>query len=135
MAIALLSFKGSIWSINTLSLLIWGYSIRFLAVSKGGLDAGLERISPNIDNAARNLGKSWPEVLCKIHLPLLKGPMLVGALLVFVDTIKELPLTGESLSEVQCAICLCDLQDEIWRIVNPCEHYFHKEFRQNDDLV
>ncbi len=93
LALALLSFKGNIWQINILSLLIWGYSIRFLAVSKGGLDAGFERISPNIDNAAINLGKSWPEVLFKIHLPLLQGPMLVGALLVFVDTIKELPLT------------------------------------------
>ena len=93
LALALLSFKGSLGQINILSLLIWGYSIRFLAVSKGGLDAGLESISPSIDNAARNLGKSWPEVLYKIHLPLLKGPILVGALLVFVDTIKELPLT------------------------------------------
>tara|TARA_B100000700_G_scaffold259313_1_gene294050 strand:- start:2386 stop:3531 length:1146 start_codon:yes stop_codon:yes gene_type:complete len=93
LALALLSFKGNIWQINILSLLIWGYCIRFLAVSKGGLDAGFERISPNIDNAAINLGKSWLEVLFKIHLPLLKGPMLVGGLLVFVDTIKELPLT------------------------------------------
>jgi len=93
LALSLLSFKGSIWQINILSLLIWGYSIRFLAVSKGGLDAGFERISPNIDNAAINLGKSWPEVLFKVHLPLLKGPMIVGALLIFVDTIKELPLT------------------------------------------
>ena len=93
LALALISFQGSIWQINILSLLIWGYSIRFLAVSKGGLDAGFERISPNIDNASINLGKRWPEVLYKIHLPLLKGPLLVGALLVFVDTIKELPLT------------------------------------------
>ena len=93
LALALISFKGSIWQINILSLLIWGYSIRFLAVSKGGLDAGFERIPPNIDNAATSLGKSWHEVLLKVHLPLLKGPMIVGALLVFVDTIKELPLT------------------------------------------
>ena len=93
LALALVSFKGNFWQINTLSLLIWGYSIRFLAVSKGGLDAGFERISPSIDNAAINLGKSWPKVLTKIHLPLLKGPILVGALLIFVDTIKELPLT------------------------------------------
>ncbi len=93
LALALISFKGSLIHINILSLLIWGYSIRFLAVSKGGLDAGFERISPNIDNAAINLGKGWPEVLFKIHLPLLRGPILVGTLLVFVDTIKELPLT------------------------------------------
>ena len=93
LALSLISFNGNILQINTLSLLIWGYTIRFLAVSKGGFDAGLERISPNIDNAATNLGKSWLEILLKIHLPLLRGPMLVGALLVFVDTIKELPLT------------------------------------------
>ena len=93
LALALISFKVNILEVNILSLLIWGYSIRFLAVSKGGLDAGLERISPSIDNAATNLGKNWPEVLFKIHLPLLKGPIIVGTLLVFVDTIKELPLT------------------------------------------
>ncbi len=93
LALALLSFKGSVWQVNILSLLIWGYCIRFLAVSKGGLDAGFERISPNIDNAAISLGRNWQEVLFKIHLPLLKGPILAGALLVFVDTIKELPLT------------------------------------------
>jgi iron(III) transport system permease protein len=32
-------------------------------------------------------------VLRRIHLPLLRGPLLVGALLVFVDVVKELPLT------------------------------------------
>ncbi len=92
LALALLSFKGSFSQINYVSLLIWGYTIRFLAVSKGGLDAGFESISPNIDNAAINLGKRWPEVLFKIHLPLLRGPLLIGALLVFVDSLKELPL-------------------------------------------
>ena len=93
LALALLSFNGHDWQINILFLLIWGYIIRFLAVSKGGLDAGLEGISPNIDNAAVNLGNTWSDVLVKLHLPLLRGPILVGALLVFVDTIKELPLT------------------------------------------
>ena len=64
LALALLSFKGSIWQINILSLLIWGYAaFDFLAVSKGGLDAGFEGISPNIDNASINLGKNWSEVL------------------------------------------------------------------------
>ena len=39
------------------------------------------------------LGANWLDIIKKIHLPLLKGPIFVGALLVFVDTIKELPLT------------------------------------------
>jgi len=93
LALALLSFSGSPWNISTLGLLIWGYCIRFLAVSKGGIDAAFERIPPSIDNAATNLGSKWPKVLTRIHLPLLRGPLLVGSLLVFVDTIKELPLT------------------------------------------
>ena len=93
LALALLSFSNSPWNLNPLTLLIWGYSIRFLAIPKGGLDAAFERISPNIDEAAKGLGSNWTSVLRKIHIPLLKGPLGVGALLVFVDTIKELPLT------------------------------------------
>ncbi len=92
-ALSLLSFSGSTWMLPTLILLLWGYSVRFLAVAKGGIDAGLERINPNIDEAAMMLGERWPGILRRIHLPLLKGPLVVGALLVFVDTIKELPLT------------------------------------------
>ena len=68
-------------------------STRFLAIGKGGIDSAFERINPNIDEAASSLGHTWKSVLNKIHLPLLKGPLAVGFLLVFVDTLKELPLT------------------------------------------
>ena len=93
LAIALLSFSGPPFKFAALILLIWGYSDRFLAVAKGGIDAGFERIPPNIDEAATGLGSRWPKVLKEIHLPLLKGPLKIGFLLVFVDTLKELPLT------------------------------------------
>ena len=81
------------WGLAPVVLLLWGYSDRFLAVAKGGLDAALERISPSLDEAATGLGFQWPQVLRSIHLPLLRGPITVGLLLVFVDTVKELPLT------------------------------------------
>jgi len=74
-------------------LLIWGYTDRFLAVAKGGLDAAFERIPPSMDEAATSLGCSWIAVLRRIHLPLLRSPLMVGTLLVFVDTVKELPIT------------------------------------------
>ncbi len=93
LALALQSFAGSPWNFAPIFLLLWGYSDRFLAVSKGGLDAALERISPEIDEAATVLGSNWIDVFRRIHLPLLKGPIAVGGLLVFVDTLKELPLT------------------------------------------
>tara|TARA_Y100001968_G_scaffold80319_1_gene71468 strand:- start:885 stop:2465 length:1581 start_codon:yes stop_codon:yes gene_type:complete len=92
-AISLFSFGGIPWNLSPIVLLIWGYLVRFLAVAKGGIDAAFERIPPNIDEAATGLGSNWPKVLGKIHLPLLKGPLTVGFLLVFVDTLKELPLT------------------------------------------
>tara|TARA_Y100001968_G_C19454308_1_gene771326 strand:- start:7766 stop:9331 length:1566 start_codon:yes stop_codon:yes gene_type:complete len=93
LAIALLSFGGPPLGLSPLILLFWGYCDRFLAVAKGGLDAGFERISPSLDEAATGLGSRWPKVLKSIHLPLLKGPISVGILFVFVDTIKELPMT------------------------------------------
>ena len=92
LALALL-LTGAPWQIAPLTLLLWGYSDRFLAVAKSGLDAALERISPSLDEAATGMGFDWQQVLRRIHLPLLRGPMTVGLLLVFVDTVKELPLT------------------------------------------
>ncbi len=93
LALGLISFGGPPWKLSALFLLVWGYSVRFLAVAKGGLDAALERLSPSLDEAATGLGSKWQEVLKRVHLPLLKGPLGIGALLVFVDTLKELPLT------------------------------------------
>ena len=93
LALGLFSFGAAPWKFTPLFLLLWGYSDRFLAVAKGGLDAAFERISPSLDEAATGLGCKWQNVLRQIHLPLLKGPLGVGALLVFVDTLKELPLS------------------------------------------
>ncbi|MEN9767256.1 MAG: hypothetical protein RLZZ32_1216 [Cyanobacteriota bacterium] len=92
LALALMLIGGPL-ALAPLLLLMWGYADRFLAVSKGGLDAALERIPPSVDEAATSLGHSWTAVLQRVHLPLLRGPLLMGALLVFVDTVKELPLT------------------------------------------
>ncbi|MCP9799428.1 iron ABC transporter permease [Synechococcus sp. RedBA-s] len=92
MALGLMLLGGP-WALSPLLLLIWGYGVRFMAVSKQGLDAGLERIPPSIDESATSLGCSWTEVLWRVHLPLLRGPVLVGGLMVFVDVVKELPLT------------------------------------------
>ena len=92
LALALM-LVGTPLQLAPLLLLVWGYTDRFLAVSKQGLDAALERLPPSIDEAATGLGCGWLAVLQRVHLPLLRGPLLVGALLVFVDVVKELPLT------------------------------------------
>jgi iron(III) transport system permease protein len=69
------------------------YVTRFLAVALGALDAGLQRISPNLDAAARALGETALSALFRVHLPMLTPALAAGALLVFVDAMKELPAT------------------------------------------
>ncbi|MFM9073909.1 MAG: ABC transporter permease [Cyanobium sp.] len=92
LALGLMVLGGG-WGLAPVALLLWGYGDRFLAVGKQGLDAALERMPPSLDEAASSLGSNWWAVLRRIHLPLLRGPILVGALLVVVDVVKELPLT------------------------------------------
>ena len=84
---------GGGWGLAPLLLLVWGYVDRFLAVAKGGLDTALEGLAPSVDEAAQSLGCDWVGLVRRIQLPLLRGPLLVAGLLVFVDTVKELPLT------------------------------------------
>ena len=93
LAISLITISTSKFNFIAIWLLIWGYSVRFLTISKGSIDSGLERISPSLDEAAYGLGSNWLNTIKRVYLPLLKGPIFVGALLVFVDTIKELPIT------------------------------------------
>jgi iron(III) transport system permease protein len=92
LALGLIVFGGPL-GLSPLLLLVWGYGDRFLTVSKQGVDAALERIPPSMDETATSLGWSWLGVLRRVHLPLLRGPLLVGGLLVFVDVVKELPIT------------------------------------------
>ena len=93
LAISLITISNSQFHFIAIFLLLWGYTVRFLTISKGTLDSGLERISPTIDEAANGLGSNWLDIIKRIHIPLLRGPIFVGSLLVFVDTIKELPIT------------------------------------------
>jgi iron(III) transport system permease protein len=73
--------------------LLFAYLVRFLAVSLQTVEAGLGRIKPSLDEAARSLGNTPNEVLRWIHLPMLKGSLMTAVLLVFVDVLKELPAT------------------------------------------
>lgn len=73
--------------------LVLAYAVRFLAVALGSIESGLERISPNLDAAARALGETSFSALRRVHLPLLLPALGAAGLLVFVDSMKELPAT------------------------------------------
>jgi len=78
---------------GTTFALVFAYTVRFLAVAYGSVDASMKKISPHMDDAARSLGHSSTTILTRIHLPLMKSGVLTAALVVFVDCMKELPAT------------------------------------------
>jgi iron(III) transport system permease protein len=73
--------------------IVYACTVRFLAVSHGALDAGLSKITDHLDMAARTLGRGPVRTLTAIHLPLMRPALATAALLVFVDTMKELSAT------------------------------------------
>ncbi|MBS3933447.1 MAG: iron ABC transporter permease [Truepera sp.] len=73
--------------------LIYAYVVRFMAVAYNSVESSLEKVTPNISLAARTLGASPRRLLWQIHLPLITPGLLAGAILVFVDVMKELPIT------------------------------------------
>lgn len=68
-------------------------TIRFLALAEGAVQAGLDKLPPHLDEAARCLGRSAPASAATVLLPLLKPAIFTAAILVFVDTVKELSAT------------------------------------------
>jgi iron(III) transport system permease protein len=78
---------------GTVAALVFAYVARFLAVALSTVEAGLARVRPSIEDAARVLGRGPAGSLASVHVPLIRGSLLSAALLVFVDTMKELPAT------------------------------------------
>ena len=73
--------------------LLFAYVARFLSVSFQTLEASLTKIPASLDDAARSLGASIGGTLRRIHLPLIRGGVLTALILVFVETMKEMPAT------------------------------------------
>ncbi len=78
---------------GTIAAVTFGYLVRFLALSFGSVEASLGKITPSMDGAARSLGHGPLSTLRRIHIPLIRGSTLTAAMLVFVDCMKELPMT------------------------------------------
>ncbi len=74
-------------------ILIYAYCTRFFTVSLAATETALNRLPLSLDDAARLHGLGPWQRLGRIHLPLLKGGLLSGAILVFFDVMKELPAT------------------------------------------
>jgi iron(III) transport system permease protein len=87
------SLKTGLLLTGSITALIYAYVVRFLAVAFQTIDAGLTRVTPSMDDAARSLGHSPAGTLLRVHMPIMWGSVATAALLVFVDVMKELPAT------------------------------------------
>ena len=78
---------------GTLFALLLAYLARFLVVAHSPVESAMQRITPSVDEAARSLSFSGMAMLRRVHLPMLRGGILTAAVLVFVDVMKEMPIT------------------------------------------
>ena len=83
---------GLIFS-GTIAAVTFGYLVRFLALSFGTIESSLEKITPNMDGASRSLGCGAFTTLQKVHIPLIRASILTASMMIFVDCMKELPMT------------------------------------------
>ncbi len=74
-------------------LLIFAYAVLFFPVALGSVRSALLQISPRLEDAARCLGHNPLRVMMRVTLPLMRSGVLMGAALVFLLTMKELPAT------------------------------------------
>jgi iron(III) transport system permease protein len=78
---------------GTLLTVLIAYLARFLAVGFNPVESGLQRVTHSIDEAAISLGVVGGALLRKVHVPLLRTSLATAATLVFVDVMKEMPIT------------------------------------------
>jgi len=76
-----------------LAVVFLAYSARYLAVAHNPLESALQRIKPSVEEASRGMGVTGLRMLRNVHVPILRPAMVIAALLVFVDIMKELPIT------------------------------------------
>lgn len=78
---------------QSLPLLVAAYVISFLALATGPIRAALLQAPRRLEEAARSLGLSPLAAFVRTVVPLLRRGMLASMVLVFVITMKELPIT------------------------------------------
>lgn len=72
---------------------LYAYIVRFLTIAYGTIESGFSALNPDLGAASRVLGRSRIQTLLGIQLPIIKPALIAAVLLVFVDSMKELPAT------------------------------------------
>ncbi|HSP40297.1 MAG TPA: iron ABC transporter permease [Gillisia sp.] len=78
---------------GTLVALVYAYCVRFLAVAFNPIESTALKVNSSIPDSSKMLGVGNLKTFIKIELPLIKTGLLSAFILVFIDVLKELPLT------------------------------------------
>lgn len=88
-----LGFPMQIFTGGTLIILYFAYTVRFMTLGFNAIENSLLKISPNIDRATMTLNAHGLKSIRKVHVPIIRPSVLIAALLVFVEVVKEVPAT------------------------------------------
>jgi len=78
---------------QTSTLLVFAYVVLFFPAALGATRASMLQISPRLEDAARGLGRRQTGVIVSVTAPMMRSGVLMGAALVFLIAMKELPAT------------------------------------------
>ncbi len=78
---------------GTAFAIIYAHGVRFMTLAEGTVDAGFQKLSPHLDMASRTLGRTRLQTLVGVLLPNIRPAAITASLLVFIESLKELPAT------------------------------------------
>lgn len=78
---------------GTIIILVYAHTLRFLSIAYGTVETAFLRVPSSIDMASRGLGRTGIQTALNVHAPILRAGLAVAAMLVFVDSVKELSAT------------------------------------------
>ncbi len=81
------------WVYQSMTMLTLGYMVRYAALAVGPIRAQLAQTNTRMEEAGRLLGFGVTGVFARVTAPALRGSILTGAALVYLTTMKELPVT------------------------------------------
>ncbi|GAB6188956.1 iron ABC transporter permease [Marinitoga arctica] len=89
----MLNFKTKLILSSSIIMLIYAYIVRFLNIAYSPIDSNFEKNGKYYHEASRSLGKTFFKTFINIDIPMIKPAIFSAFIFVFIEIIKELPLT------------------------------------------
>ena len=90
--LAIVSHLAPFWY-GTAAVLVIAYVVHFLPAGLQSMEPALQQVTPNLEEASRSLGFGTATTLRRVTLPLVRGGFVAAWVLMFLQSMKELPAT------------------------------------------